>query len=374
MGSKRRKPRPNDLADRYRAGEFAADKVDDVEEGADQAKRQIFSNRSKHAEANKIAKTAGEREERAALLAAAAEEAGDAPLEQLPLGEVTQVYSMFSQVESADGTVYLCVVRKTLIRTSETHLIVGDVVRVRGIGRLDSAGRTEAVIDAIEPRRTVLTRTDSFKGVNQQPIVANAEQMLIVAAVTEPPVKWGLVDRMIVAARSGGLVPIVCLNKVDLADDSSAAEPIETADDETIDPLAALDYYLSIGVQTVRTSVETAVGLDELKGLLAGRVTVLAGHSGVGKSSLIMAIEPGLDIRIGAISGYTGKGRHTTTSARRYVLKVAGGTVVDTPGVKMFGLWGVTADRLAEFFPDVEADTAPPWRRQSYERILGTMR
>ena len=369
MGSKRRKPRPNDLADRYRAGEFAADRVDQDD---DADKRQVFSDRSKHAEANKIAKTTVEREERAALLAAAAEEAGDAPLEQLPVGEVTQVYSMFSQVESAAGQVYLCVVRKTLIRTSETHLIVGDVVRVRDIGRLDSAGRTEAVIDAVEPRRTVLTRTDSFKGVNQQPIVANAEQMLIVAAVTEPPVKWGLVDRMIVAARSGGLVPIVCLNKVDLARNLKAAEPVETADDETIDPLAALDYYLSIGVQTVRTSVETAVGLDELKGLLAGRVTVLAGHSGVGKSSLIMAVEPGLDIRIGAISGYTGKGRHTTTSARRYVLQ-AGGTVVDTPGVKMFGLWGVTAERLVEFFPDVEAGTAPPWRRQSYDRILGTL-
>jgi ribosome biogenesis GTPase len=368
MGSKRRKPRSNQLADQYRDGAFDADRVYEKDDDP----RERFSDRSKHAEANKIAKTTVEREERAALLAAAAEEAGDAPLAQLPVGEVTQVYSMFSQVESADGHKYLCVVRKTLIRTSETHLIVGDVVRVRDIGRLDSAGRTEAVIEHVEPRRTVLTRTDSFKGVNQQPIVANAEQMLIVAAVMEPPVKWGLIDRMIVAARSGGLVPIVCLNKVDLAADVKGSEPLETADDETVDPLAALDYYLSIGVQTVRTSVETSVGLDELRALLAGRVTVLAGHSGVGKSSLIMAVEPGLDIRIGAISGYTGKGRHTTTSARRYVLKL-GGTVIDTPGVKMFGLWGVTAERLIEFFPDVAADTAPPWRRQSYDRIVATM-
>ncbi len=370
MGSKRRKaPRVTEnLADRYRSGEFAADRTDQD----DPAQRQQFSARSKHAVDNKIAKTTGEREERAALLAAAAEAAGDEPPERLPQGEVTQVYSMFSQVESAAGHVYLCVVRKTLSLHSGAHLIVGDVVRVRDIGRLDAAGRTEAVIEAVEPRRTVLTRTESFKGVNQQPIVANAEQMLIVAAVTEPPVKWGLVDRMIVAARSGGLVPIVCLNKVDLADDVTDAEPIETADDESVDPLAALDYYLSIGVQTVRTSVETKVGLDELKGLLAGRTTVLAGHSGVGKSSLIMAVEDGLDIRIGEISGYTGKGRHTTTSARRYPL-AAGGMVIDTPGVKMFGLWGVTADRLIEFFPDVEADTAPPWRKETYARILATL-
>ena len=202
--------------------------------------------------------------------------------------------------------------------------------------------------------------------------MANADQMLIVAAVTEPPVKWGLIDRMIAAARSGGLVPIVCLNKIDLIEPGEAGQPVETADDETVDPLAALDYYLSLGIQTLRTSVETALGLDELKGVLLDRTTVLAGHSGVGKSSLIAAVEPGLDIRIGAISGYTGKGRHTTSSARRYPL-AAGGTVVDTPGVKLFGLWGVTAERLIEFFPDVTADTAPPWRRQSYERILSTI-
>ena len=368
MGSKKRKPRSNDLADQYRAGAFDADRMYEK----DDEQKQTYSDRNKHAEANKIAKTTGEREERAALLAAAAEEAGDAPLEQLPTGEVTQVYSIFSQVESAGGQVYLCLVRKTLARVSETQLIVGDVVRVRDIGRLDSAGRTEAVIEHIAPRRTVLTRTDSFKGQLQQPIVANADQMLIVAAVLLPTVKWGLIDRMIVAARSGGLVPVVCLNKVDLAGDLKAAEPVDTADDETVDPMAALDYYLSLGIQTLKTSVEAGVGLDELRDVLTGRTTVLAGHSGVGKSSLIMAVEPGLDIRIGAISGYTGKGRHTTSSARRYPLR-AGGAVVDTPGVKLFGLWDMTADRLMEFFPDVSADTAPPWRRQSYDRIAGTL-
>ncbi len=372
MGSKKRKPRSNDLADQYRAGAFDADRMYEK----DDEQKQTFSDRNKHAEANKIAKTTGEREERAALMAAAAEEAGDAPLEQLPAGEVTQVYSIFSQVEAADGTggvkIYLCLVRKTLARVSETQLVVGDVVRVRDIGRLDSAGRTEAVIEHVAPRRTVLTRTDSFKGQLQQPIVANADQMLIVAAVLLPTVKWGLIDRMIVAARSGGLVPVVCLNKVDLAADAKAAEPVETADDETVDPMAALDYYLSLGIQTLRTSVEAAVGLDELRDLLTGRATVLAGHSGVGKSSLIMAVEPGLDIRIGAISGYTGKGRHTTSSARRYPLR-AGGTVIDTPGVKLFGLWDMTPQRLLEFFPDVAADTAPPWRRQSHDRIAASL-
>jgi ribosome biogenesis GTPase len=369
--AKRRKPPPNDLAARYKAGEFDSDRTD--QDDADQ--RQTFSDRSKHAEADKIAKTTVERGERAALLAAAAEESGQ-PVEQLPAGQVMQVYSMFSDVESADGKRYLCVVRKTLTRSSDTRaaVIVGDQVRMRDINRLDSAGRSEAVIEHVDPRRTVLTRTDSFKGQLQQPIVANADQMLIVAAVTEPPVKWGLIDRMIVAARSGGLVPIVCLNKVDLVGTVAAGEAVETAaDDESLDPVAVLDYYLGLGIQTLRTSVETAVGLDELRAVLAGRTTVLAGHSGVGKSSLIRAIDPALShIRIGAISGYTGKGRHTTSSARHYPL-AGGGAVIDTPGVKLFGLWGVTPDRLIELFPDVQADTAPPWRRLSYERILGTI-
>jgi len=110
------------------------------------------------------------------------------------------------------------------------------------------------------------------------------------------------------------------------------------------------------------------VGLEELREVLRDGPTVLAGQSGVGKSSLITAIEPGLDLRIGAISGYTGKGRHTTTSAKRYKLG-DGGDVIDTPGVKLFGLWGVTRDNLSEYFPDVVNGSAPPWRVESYERI-----
>ena len=103
--------------------------------------------------------------------------------------------------------------------------------------------------------------------------------------------------------------------------------------------------------------------------LLKDRTTVLAGHSGVGKSSLVRAVQPELDLRVGAISGYTGKGRHTTTSARRYRL-AGGGDVIDTPGVKLFGLWAVTEENLAAFFPDVREGRAPAWRVESYGRIL----
>ena len=128
-----------------------------------------------------------------------------------------------------------------------------------------------------------------------------------------------------------------------------------------------------LGMPTLRTSADTREGLEELKLTLKDRATVLAGHSGVGKSSLIRAIQPQLDIRIGEVSEYTDKGRHTTTSARRYPLDF-GGAVIDTPGVKQFGLWGITRERLEELFPDVANGSAPAWRVESYQRIAESLR
>src|SRR5205823_1248280 len=142
-------------------------------------------------------------------------------LETLPIGQVTQVYSRFCEAEHGEQ-IYLCVVRKTLTKLADTQLVVGDRVRIRDTDAKDEVGRHEAIIEQILPRKTVLTRADSFKGNTQHPIVANAEQMLIVASAKLPSVKWGLVDRMLIAARSGGLLPIVCLNKIDLLNDVTA--------------------------------------------------------------------------------------------------------------------------------------------------------
>ena len=332
------------------------------EDRVDQQER--FTPRSKSAEQNKILKTAMMR---------AAEELASGDVNVLPVGEVIQVFSLYSEVEYGKVP-YLCVVRKTLSKISDTSMVVGDRVRFRHVADTELTREAppgtppptvrvkEAVIEQILPRETVLTRADSFKGNVQHPIVANAEQMLIVASLREPNIKWGLIDRMLVAARSGGLRPIVCLNKIDLAkkpDELEAAREV-------------LAHYRTLDVGTLETSVEGGVGLDELRGVLRDRTTVLAGHSGVGKSSLARAIQPSLDLRVGAISGYTGKGRHTTTSARRYPLEF-GGAVIDTPGVKLFGLWGVTRENLADFFPDVAAGSAPPWRQESYQRILESL-
>jgi ribosome biogenesis GTPase len=360
MGSRRRKkgPREKDLTSRYMSGGMDEDRVEQQER---------FTPRSKNAEQNKILKTAMMR---------AAEEQAAGDVEALPVGEVIQVFSLYSEVEH-EGTAYLAVVRKTLSKISDTSIVVGDRVRFRPVieaedadqlnpGETFTADKTkEAVIEQILPRQTVLTRADSFKGIQQHPIVANAAQMLIVASLREPYVKWGLIDRMLVAAQSGGLRAIVCLNKVDLAKNKSEDELL-------VEARKALAHYRTLGVDTIETSVDGNVGLDTLRDRLRDKVTVLAGHSGVGKSSLARAIQPSLDLRVGAISGYTGKGRHTTTSARRYVLEF-GGAVIDTPGVKLFGLWGVTRENLPEFFPDVAGDSAPDWRKESFERILESL-
>ncbi|MDP9175084.1 MAG: ribosome small subunit-dependent GTPase A [Planctomycetota bacterium] len=348
MNNQRKKPpREKDLTSRFFSGDLETDRV---------PKQQRFTNRSKNAQQEKIERTA-------VLRSGDAVQAAD--MEAQPIGSVIQVYSRLYEVEHETG-VRLCMARKTLNKLGETAIVVGDRVRFRDLGATDEQGRPEAIIEQVLPRDTILTRADSFHGRHQHPIVANAQQMLIVASLLQPRVKWQLVDRMLVAAQSGGLTPIVCLNKIDLAE----------ADDKSKEALAdaqlSLDHYNTMGIITIKTIAEQQVGINEVREMLAGKTTVLAGHSGVGKSTLISTVQPGLDIRIGVVSSVTDKGRHTTTSVRRYHLD-SGGFVIDTPGVKVFGLWDVSQANLRKYFPDVEDGTAPPWRVQSYERLAETL-
>ena len=313
---------------------------------AEQDTQERFGQRSKHSEQRKIERTAQLRE---------AENAA-ADVETLPIGQVVQVFSLYAEVVQ-NGVKRLCVVRKTLRKLAAGGIVVGDWVRFR-----DVSG-AEAVIEQVLPRQTILTRAGSFKSDQPQPIVANAQRMLIVASVLQPRVKWGLVDRMIVAAKSGGLEPIVCINKIDLATaDAPARQDVE----------AVLQYLNGLGIGTLKTSAQAAIGLAELADLLKNRNTVLAGHSGVGKSSLISRIQAGLDIRTAPVSAFNEKGRHTTTSARIYDLSF-GGAVIDTPGVRVFGLWDMTPEKLEEFYPDVTAGSAPPWRIESYQRLAESL-
>jgi ribosome biogenesis GTPase len=342
-GRRRKPPREKDLTSRYLQDDTEADRLES---------RQRFSQKSKGAQRSKIERTA---------LLRAAEGEQTADIENLPIGQVVQVYSLFCKVDHPTGP-RLCVVRKTLTKLSDTAIVVGDNVRFRDSDSRTETGEIEAVIEQVLPRSTVLTRAESFRGSEQHPIVANAQQMLIVVSILQPRVKWGLVDRMLVAAQSGGLTPMVCLNKTDLIGKSSGSE------DEFAEAREVLAHYQKLNVRTFESSASQNIGIDPVKSTLAGKTTVLAGHSGVGKSTLIRDIQPGLDIRIGDVSTFNEKGRHTTTSARRYPLDI-GGYVIDTPGVKMFGLWGITADNLEDYFPDVSEGTAPLWRTESFERI-----
>jgi ribosome biogenesis GTPase len=312
----------------------STEEQDDGVEEDDDARHQHFGQRSREAGRRKMERTAKRR-------------AATAPGEDItamPVGRITQVFSRYCRVRDSAGIDRLSVVRKTLMSLAGSRPVIGDMVRF-----LQEPGRSEAVIERVMPRTTILTRQ---QGNDEQPIVANAERMLIVASILEPRVKWGVVDRMIVAAKRGGLEPIVCLNKIDL--------------DEA--PSAEMDHYASMGILTLRVSVRSGSGLAELKEQLRDRITVLAGHSGVGKSSLIGAVQPGLELRIGRVSIATDKGRHTTSSACSYDLEI-GGLIIDTPGVKLFGLAGIKQGELVEYFPDMQAGNAPAWRQESFQRI-----
>jgi ribosome biogenesis GTPase len=187
----------------------------------------------------------------------------------------------------------------------------------------------------IGPRRTLLTRTDPVNPQRERVIAANVDHMVIVAAITNPPLRTGLIDRYMIAAGRGGIQPILCINKLDLSTDTSAVS--------------------GYGIPIVRCSTKTGEGIAELRDMLAGRVAVLTGHSGVGKSSLLNALIEKDQARVGAVNEETGKGRQTTTASRLYHLK-NGARIIDTPGIREFGLGPVTLEELKTAFPEFSGE------------------
>ncbi len=169
----------------------------------------------------------------------------------------------------------------------------------------------------------------------QHIIAANVNQVLIVSALAEPGLKLGLVDRYLVSAETGGVRPVIVLNKADLVD------------------LAGYQWviglYSQLGYETVVSSICDGRGLARLEGLLSSGITAVAGQSGVGKSSLLNAIQPGLNLKVREVSAWTTKGKHTTTTAELIALH-AGGFVVNTPGLRQFELWGTDPGELEAHF------------------------
>jgi len=215
-------------------------------------------------------------------------------------------------------------------------VIVGDVVRLDG--DISGSEGTLARIAEVEPRRTVLRRTADDDDPFERPIVANADQLVIVTSLAEPEPRMGMIDRILVAGYDAGLDPVLCLTKADLApaDDLVAAYK----------PLGIPCFVLSPGCD-----------LDPLRQELDGKTSVFIGHSGVGKSTLVNELIPDAARRTGSVNEVTGKGRHTSTSAIALELPESRGWVIDTPGVRSFGLKHVDPDHIISAFPDL-ADIA----------------
>jgi len=234
-----------------------------------------------------------------------------------------------------------------LSRGGQTHPIaVGDRVRVC----LGAAG--EGTIGAIEPRGPgKLARRAAGGRAVEQVVAANVDQLVVVASAAEPPLSRGLLDRLVVSGEHGALAVVVCINKLDLAacGDSRFQTPDSRFQPE-IEQIVGL--YRGLGYAALATSAVTGQGVEELRAALRDKTSVLAGPSGVGKSALLMAVQPGLQLRVGKLSAATGKGRHTTTAVSLLPLDF-GGFVVDTPGIREFALYDLERGDLQHCFPEL---------------------
>lgn len=199
-------------------------------------------------------------------------------------------------------------------------------------------------IEEVLPRRTVLSRSDPGNPHRELVIAANVDLVVNVVSVKNPPLRPGLIDRYLIATGKSGAEPLLCVNKIDLLEDASE--------------LDVLRPYQELGLTVVRCSAASGDGIAELLEALAGKMCVFTGHSGVGKSSLLNALDPALDLAAGEVSSVNQKGRHTTTSSALYQLP-GGGMLIDTPGIRELGLWNVSAADIRRYYREFESCRCP---------------
>jgi len=241
---------------------------------------------------------------------------------------------------AAGGVEWRCQVRGRLKkgpREVQTVAVVGDQVRFTVLD--EKAEPPMGIIEEVLPRRNRISRLAARRsgGRVEQVLMANLDQVVAVQSLREPTPQKGFVDRLLVAAERFGVDGVLVLNKCDLEDDDREGTP--------------WDYFRGLGYTVVWTSAETGQGIEEMEGILQGRISLLIGASGVGKSTLLNRIQPGLRLRVGEVTEKTGLGRHTTTRTELFPLK-GGGFIADSPGIRGFDPWDIDPIDLRDYFPD----------------------
>jgi len=242
-------------------------------------------------------------------------------------GLVVSRFGQHADIEDQEGKVERCTLRRSI-----RSLVTGDRVVWRA-GKESHQG-ISGVIEAVHPRKTVLTRPDYYDGI--KPIAANIDHIIIVSSIA-PEFSRNIIDRYLVACEDIGITPIIVLNKVDLLDDESA----KIIDKE-------LQSYRDIGYHVLYSSMH-GTGLDDLKSVMKDKINIFVGQSGVGKTSLLNMLLPEVEAVTGEISEGSGLGKHTTTTARLYHFS-DGGDLIDSPGIREFSLWHLEAERIASGF------------------------
>lgn len=248
-------------------------------------------------------------------------------------GQVISRFGQHSDIEAADGSVQRCNLRRTI-----KSLVTGDRVVWRAALQNNEEGRVNGIVEAVHERESVLTRPDFYDGL--KPIAANINQIVIVSAIL-PELSLNIIDRYLVACETLGVEPLIVLNKIDLLNDESRA---------LVNDL--MNIYRNIGYRVLEVSGHTGEGIDALTAALAGRISIFTGQSGVGKSSLLNTLLPETaDILVNNVSDVSGLGQHTTTASRLYHFP-HGGDVIDSPGVREFGLWHLTPEQVTQGFTE----------------------